>query len=242
MSEFITELLKRKMIPFGVINGRRKDLSKHNPYHDELGRFTSGPGGSYGDESEVFRGSSDLQKTLLSDKERYLLDRYVRDGYKKTNSHLRRSSEVGDSKREKFLHDSKERDVADMDSAFKKTAVSCKRDMYLYRGMTLAVEKKKSDESWAGKLKVGDTITDKGFASASSEKGVARTFATSGYSTGVLFTIKVPKGKKAMAGLDSEYELILNRGSKFKVVGTKKIEDWKLQSSAFNFEIELELL
>ena len=45
MSDYITEVLKNKMIPFGVINGKRKNLSKFNPYHDELGRFTSGGAG-----------------------------------------------------------------------------------------------------------------------------------------------------------------------------------------------------
>ena len=71
MSEFITELLKRKMIPFGVINGRRKSLSKFNPYHDELGRFTSGPSGN---KAQSYRMSH--QPDVESDSVRfYELDR-----------------------------------------------------------------------------------------------------------------------------------------------------------------------
>ena len=45
MSEYITEVLKNKMIPFGVINNKIRNLSKFNPYHDELGRFTFAPAG-----------------------------------------------------------------------------------------------------------------------------------------------------------------------------------------------------
>jgi hypothetical protein len=213
-------------------------ISKFNPYHDELGRFTSGSGstGSYGDEREVFYGSAELQKNKLKSSEANVLDNYTRGGYVFINQHLRENTDDGDRR---F-------DVKNMDSVFEKTAVSCKRDMYLYRGMTLAVKKKDSAESWVAKLEVGDTITDKGFASCSSDKVDARTFASSGYSMGVIFTIKVPKGNKVMAGSERESELIVNRGSKMKVVGIREI---KIDYSGYmsvdtspSFEVDLELM
>jgi hypothetical protein len=66
MSDYITEVLKNKMIPFGVINGKRKNLSKFNPNHDELGRFTSGSGsGNIKMESAMRFGNSFIDPSVI---------------------------------------------------------------------------------------------------------------------------------------------------------------------------------
>lgn len=214
---------------------------KHDQSTHGRGKTKSTP--SFGDEESLFSGSQELQKSLPYDEKR-VIEHYTTEGYELMNSYLRSgksSKDDGIEDIERFRRTKREEQITLLDNVFEKTAVTCKRDMYLHRGMTLNVTKKEIDSSWVGQLKQGDVLTDKAFVSSSKEKGTAGTFATSGFSAGVIFTIKVPKGTRAMAGLDSESELILNRGTKMKVVEVRKIErltgDFK-----HNVEVEMEIV
>jgi hypothetical protein len=227
-------------------------LSKFNPNHDEKGRFSSGssmgggtpvPAGlaSFGDESAVFSGSAAIQKSLSAEEKESVAD-YTARGYVEINGRLRSVKATEDlSDAQKFSRSVLDEKIALLDTVFEKSAVTCKRDMYLHRGTTLLVKKKEFSESWVSKLKTGDVIEDKAFVSTSAEKGTAQTFSTSGSSLGVIFTIKVPKGTKVMAGLDSEEELILNRGSKTRVVSVTQIQR-DSTDNRYNVEVELELI
>ena len=78
-------------------------------------------------------------------------------------------------------------------------------------------------------LKVGEVFADKGFVSTSTDWTTGSDFQSYGSLDHKMMQIRVPKGSKALAinGLlkegPSEHEVILPRGSKFKVVEKKTI-------------------
>lgn len=101
--------------------------------------------------------------------------------------------------------------IKNMDGAFKKSP-GLPDDTVLYRGAGLETE-----------YKVGQTITDKGFASSTSDRTLAAKFAKSNSIPGTkptVLEIEAPKGTKVVAGNEIEKETILPRGSKFTVVAT----------------------
>jgi SPP1 gp7 family putative phage head morphogenesis protein len=196
---------------------------------------------TFGDESQVFAGSARIQKSLSAEEIEAVSD-YTARGYVEINNRLRstKSSEelTGAQRFSRSVIDEK---IAVLDGVFQKSAVASKRDMFLHRGMTLLVKKKEFSKSWVAQLKTGDVLEDKAFVSSSSEKGTAQSFATSGTSLGVIFTIRVPKGTKVMAGLDSEDELILNRGTKTRVVSVTQIAR-DSTDQRHSVEVELEVV
>ena len=110
--------------------------------------------------------------------------------------------------------------IKHMNSAIEKGVVP--NDTVVYRGMPSSI---------LGDNPVGKTIKDKGFVSTSLSGEAARQFSNQ---SGVLAEIKVPKGSRG-AYIDSlksdrtneqaEFELILPKGSQFKVTSSKKIGD-----------------
>lgn len=108
-------------------------------------------------------------------------------------------------------------------------------------------------------IKVGETFIDKGFSSTTTDRKIAagRIYGYTGKSPKVgdslLVRIKVPAGKGIAAELDdfsklkpedySERELLLNAGSKFKVVGKSVVEitNWTDKNSKPRKVTQLEL-
>lgn len=106
-----------------------------------------------------------------------------------------------------------------MDAAF-ETAPALDREVTVYRGMTVR----------GFVPEVGATFTDMGFVSTSGKASIARAFG-SGHGESVFAIIRLPVGTKpipmpyvlkAWHGADFpdvETEILLNRGSRFKVTG-----------------------
>ena len=114
-----------------------------------------------------------------------------------------------------------------MDQAFsqKNMGVELSGEAVLYRGV-MAKEGRGIDDHSASKLEVGDEFTDLGFTSTTNSQGVAANFVNAGPTgpgrEGIEFTIKTPPGTTVIGGMVSEQELILPRGSRFKVTGTNR--------------------
>ena len=174
---------------------------------------------------DAFYTSLDIIKKELSREEKDAITIYIGDGHKGINRHYRHG-------------DTSDTELAvTFDRAFNKASVIIGRDENVYRGWKLTTNSDSLD--WISKLKIGDSIEDKGFISTSTEKQTARDFA--GYSDtvdSVLITIKIPKGTEVLAGSVSESELIINRGRKMKVIGIKKI----VRGESEHYEIEMELI
>lgn len=192
-------------------------------------------------EEDVFSKSSSRKSTLPYHLEK-VLDFYTDRGFLQINDFLRSIRDEKDlTGAEKFSREVTRVKVENMDSVFGQTSASSDKDIYLYRGMTLPQREGEFSESWLSKLQVGVEFTDKGFVSTSHSKGITGSFATSRLSLRVIFTIKVPAGVRVMAGLGQEKELILNRGTKFRVLNVKRVEK-RFPRDNFPFEIELEVV
>lgn len=111
--------------------------------------------------------------------------------------------------------------IKGMDKAFDMFGVPLRSQTVMYRGLDMEM---KPDEVRSLFAK-GSTFTDKGYTSTSLSEHTARTFYGATYSrwdsTQVLVRITAPKGTTVLAGSSPEYELILNRGTRFKVTSTK---------------------
>ena len=146
----------------------------------------------------------------LNPKQADAIEDYVGPSYEEINSLLRS---------DKWSTSSKQTTIRNITRAI-ESAPPTPHDTEVYRGV---------DASFLPSLKVGNEIEDKGFCSTAVDRADAESFA--GASGGVLH-IKVPKGTRA-AFIDavvkyrdedapSENELLLNRGSRFKVVARSK--------------------
>lgn len=165
------------------------------------GKFGAGSGGG-GSTANALREKS--LKSPLSAQESTALSLYSTEDFGAINHGLR-SGEIGPF--EQTIVDS-------MDSAFKKASLA--EPATAYRGIDAGV--------WArafGNLKPGDTIEDKAFASTSTDAGAADRFG------GHVMEIRVPKGYPAISMGDlsketrtEESELLLDRGTKFRIVST----------------------
>lgn len=205
-------------------------LREFNPYHDENGRFaqsqtgatggsgsgsnggvhTSDVAGSAGDASASDSGADYAELTRkpqiravakhyedwsmkdVTDEEAKYLVGYKQFEYKRVNASLRNGFVFNEAKM--------------MDQVLDR-APSLPQNLKLFRGMP-AAEIPKS-------LKAGDLIQDKGYVSTSLDRKTAREFG------GVSVEIRAHKGQ-AGAWMDpfgsAEYEVLLPRGSVFRVV------------------------
>jgi len=132
------------------------------------------------------------------------------------NAHLR------DPDSHKELTDKQKKAMEGLDSLFEAHAV--KQPVVASRGLSKSHALTKLFNS--GNLEVGTTVEDPGYVSTSIKPWAAHDWATS---SPVKLNIVVPKGAKAIyvgppdkppppfSGNPHEYELLLNRGTKFKV-------------------------
>lgn len=154
---------------------------------------------------------------ILRDKDAHeALSSYEKSGYKQINSGLRAGRtvpETGPPNVSVYASD-KENDrfalVPHMDRAFRSMAVTLPAPAYLYR----TIRGVKIDTT------PGTVMVDKGFVSTSARGGWGETALI-----GTLMRIKAPAGTKVLGGKAVEDELILNRGTRFRVIGESRVGD-----------------
>jgi SPP1 gp7 family putative phage head morphogenesis protein len=229
-----------------VVTELRKHLgnSHDQSTHGRKGSSVSTPSESEPSSSAPLVGSvRDIAFTTsmenLDADEFSTLEDYVDAGYERINDFLR--GKPIDEKEVPMT----ERDVKNMDSVFQKMSAELSREDFVFRGMSLEERKGKMGDSWVAKLKVGDVLEDKGFVSTSQERTTAETFAKNGTFTSVIFRITLPKGTRAMAGNTNEEEIILQRGSKMKVVKVTQIDVPSESGDKPNlggYEVEVEIV
>lgn len=135
--------------------------------------------------------------------------------YEDINSILRGEREYDDGGPEMLA-------IEGMDLAFSNgVAPSLPHDTVLYRGMLLD-----SKSKVLAAMKPGAEFTDKAFVSTSASEEATEPFRKTELSSRnrveVLLRIKAPKGTRVIPGVDDEEELILDRGTEFRV---KSVED-----------------
>lgn len=151
-------------------------------------------------EQEVHALHAKALKTPLTPEEHKAVEAYVRGNYEAMNGGLRKGR-TSDK-------------VTALDAVIARTELP--HDIVTYRGTGRELGQKIHDQWKAGKRDL--VFEDKGFVSTSGHKSVADSFS--------LFhrmEIRIPKGSKALPVLGGgESEVILPRGSKFKVISSKK--------------------
>lgn len=144
--------------------------------------------------------------TKASPSQRKAVEAYGADGYKSVNASLREGKKPS-------AKDAKV--IAEMDG-YMKSAKPLDEDVVVFRGGALP-----------SGLRVGTEFSDAGFGSTSGDVDVATRFAGTGKP---IMQIKIPKGAKAlpfgaaMGGGDFESELIVPRGTRYRVTGMGKMK------------------
>lgn len=139
-------------------------------------------------------GLSDLQREARTD--------YTSEGYKDINSELRSGAPLS-----KYT----QRSVDGLDSMMTESET---QPFKVFRGIS---------DKQAGKLRVGDTLSDPGYTSTSTDEFVAANkFGGNGKNT---LHIDVPPGQKfaPVGGTAGEYEILLPRGSNLKVHSVEEV-------------------
>lgn len=135
----------------------------------------------------------------MTQQEQDALDDLTGNGFAKINSELREGK--ADDPR-----------IEHLDSAFSK-ASPLPEPIVVHRGF----QGRGADK--LRKVKVGETFTDEGYSSTSLKERIARSFRKRFSSDpGQYASIIVPKGTRVLAGVELEKEVLLPRGSRFKVV------------------------
>lgn len=124
--------------------------------------------------------------------------------------------------------------IEDIDKSFEKAAPSA-NETTLYRGVRIRQNSKFAEV--LNNLKVGDTLVEDGYMSTTTDLNIARSFENG--ENGFMFEIKMPKGsktinvedftgteifKKNAGNIRDEAEVLLQRGSNFKVASIEKGE------------------
>lgn len=172
---------------------------------DDHGRFGSGGGKTPLSETEreSLKGES---SGSLTESEQLAINGYTGGDYRAINFGLRGGSDEGMAKQ-----------IAALDSALGKS--SLERDTALYRGYGGAqLEQTGLHVDTFSQLQPGDTYTDKGFASTTTDYSRANTFAGD---FGVHVTIEAPSGLGALKGTSYEKEVILPRGLTYQVISNR---------------------
>lgn len=153
--------------------------------------------------------------------ERAALQDYTREDFSEINKYLRGQLEG----RHQEIVDRAAKQAAHIDSAMKKGVLP---EQTVYRAL--------SNEDWVKNIESlkGATIHDKAFVSTSQNRKLAEGYAQSAGQSRILMEISVPKGSTGIdiigSGASStkliqeESEVLLMRGSKFKVIGTGKVD------------------
>jgi hypothetical protein len=142
--------------------------------------------------------------SIMSDAEARTRGNYISMGYEAINGHLRKPKD--------FPTPAVIAAVKNMDALFEKVP-PLEKEVMVYRGISGS----SADKILA--LKKGATLSDAAFVSTSLSQDVAKDFATV---SGVVVSIRVPKGHRVVPGERTENELILPRGARFKVVKKTK--------------------
>lgn len=148
--------------------------------------------------SESARSASLARWNKLDRADRAALSAYIGSFYIEINSALR--GQYG-------MHESVQQLVDEMDRAFKGASVMLSDSATVYRTARLTPELEEQ-------LTVGSTFVDKAFVSTSTTPYGTLQIAESP----AMFRIALPKKTRVLAGSIDEKELILNRGSRFRVV------------------------
>lgn len=153
----------------------------------------------------------------LPDDERLALKQYKSAFYGETNTMLRGLQDTRGVLGQKVVQRIKDR-IAKLDAALKRTGVP--EDVTVFRGFDHDGLRKMFDD---GTL-VGTEYSDKAYMSTSVSPKVAKQFARK---SKMVAEIRVPKGTRGayVEGIDTslkEYELLLARGTKFRVVEARK--------------------
>ena len=143
------------------------------------------------------------------------LNKYAGNGYSRLNNSLRTNK--GE------LTEATRATVEQLDSALRRAKVP--EDVMVFRGI--------KSQALAKKLEIGAEFHDHAFVSTSLHRSVAEKFSREGPGKrGAVLEIRVPKGTNAAAfdsiwngGNLKEHELLLPRGSKFRVTGVRKTRD-----------------
>jgi len=171
------------------------------------------------------------QAKTLSKSEKHILSEYTLNEYininefltKKIKKHIPNPEELDILYEDAILEQTKE-NVEKLDNIFKN--VSLPENIVSYRGLRddILVENRELMEALDTP---GSEVSFDCFSSSSVMPFVASNFAT-GYN-GRLIELRLPKGSKALyiakvSMSPSEYELLINRGTKFKVLESKTVE------------------
>jgi len=171
------------------------------------------------------------QAKTLSKSEKHILSEYSLNEYininefltKKIKKHIPNPEELDILYEDAILEQTKE-NVEKLDNIFKN--VSLPENIVSYRGLRddILVENRELMEALDTP---GSEVSFDCFSSSSVMPFVASNFAT-GYN-GRLIELRLPKGSKALYIAEvsmspSEYELLINRGTKFKVLESKTVE------------------
>ena len=200
--------------------------------YDEIGDYESFVVEHYGDTAE---GISETGKAGASF--------YISQG-PALNTILRTGDLTEGMKKAGVKMESANKQLAKMDDLFKSTIAEIPKDVTVYRGMSLkGVDWEKS---------IGKTFSDKGFVSTSTSKKIAGAFAKVAFDSkenAAIVKLRVPKGTKAIpmraifgkdtiqsTRVDREREILINRGSSFKITSIRK------DSSTNMFEVEAEVV
>ena len=125
---------------------------------------------------EEFANEHKKKLDALTESERAALFAYTGNAFKDINKHLRTGSKISDPLKTT---------IAEMDSAMSKASLG--RDTIAYRGITGDYASKLRVLHDEGKL-IGATIEDKGFASMTVNKAVAKNWSVT-----INLEVKVPK-------------------------------------------------
>jgi phage-related protein (TIGR01555 family) len=158
----------------------------------------------------------------LNEKHVDAIQTYSGSSYENINASLRGGKPVDPSDLKPTMRN--------MDAAFKSDAAVLSETVETYRGMNGTSPVAEAIRS--GQLEVGGTIQDRGFVSTTIDPSVASGFVRT--DTGMVMKITAPAGSRGiymgagppqnLSAFSKERELLLDRGSKFRIT---KIEDTK---------------
>ena len=157
--------------------------------------------------------------------QRISLSTYQGSSYRAINSSLRNPGNISGF----------EDHIKNIDDVFSSTGAVLKETTYTYRAANFSASKAKKVFGPEGP-KVGAVFSDKGYVSTSMTKKIYNTGLGGSGQTRIRARIKVAKGTRVvvMRPAGQEYEVLLNRGSTFRITRVEQIKD--------EFHIDVELL
>jgi hypothetical protein len=192
-----------------ILTGRLKKRAVHDAFDPNQPRDKDGRWSEAGMSQQIDKVLPELYKlheeavghAKFTADENAALNKYVSNQYISINKGLRagRESEI----------------TRQLDSAISKTALP--RDVVVYRGIGDTLSKKIFDK-WDPSNKKPIEFIDKAFVSTTARKDTAKKFSRN------VMEIRIPKGTSGMPVPNgNEYEIVLGREHKFRVVDVKRL-------------------